>query len=81
MARNKDEGLKEFLISIRKSVSSGLTNVPTWLMQKAGKRITSRKRRGWRRAGLGKAYRKQVHARAKGWKSGYKKPKTGMKSR
>ncbi len=80
MARNKEEALKEFLISKRKSISAGLTNVPVWIMQKAGRRIYSNKaNRNWRRTDFGHQFRNQKET-DKTVKSGYKKPKTGLRS-
>lgn len=49
MARHKDEEFKDFTISERKKIGSGLTNAPVWLMQKAGKRLWSTKqKRTWK---------------------------------
>ena len=49
MARHKDEEFKDFIISERKKIGSGLTNAPVWLMQKAGKRLWSTKqKRTWK---------------------------------
>ncbi len=49
MARHKKEEFKEFMVSERKKIGSGLTNAPVWLMQKAGKRIWNNKqKRTWK---------------------------------
>jgi len=49
MARHKDEDFKDFMISERKKIGSGLTNAPVWLMQKAGKRLwTTKQKRTWK---------------------------------
>jgi hypothetical protein len=49
MARHKDEDFKDYMISSRKKVGSGLTNAPVWLMQKAGKRIwNTKQKRTWK---------------------------------
>ena len=66
MARNKSEELKEFLISERKQIGPGLTNVPVWIMQKSGKRIwNKRQNRHWRRTHLGKRFKKTQKAQGK----------------
>ena len=60
MSSNKEQDKKEFLISKRKSVSSGVTSVPVWILQKAGKRIWNPKqKRHWTMTDFGKEYRKQ----------------------
>ena len=73
MAKNKEEKFKEFIISKRKSLSSGLTNVPVWIMQKAGKRIYSGKsKRHWRNIDVGKEYTKVTNTiKSRGAKSGW----------
>ena len=49
MARHKDEDFKDFIISERKKIGSGLTNAPVWLMQKAGKRLwATKQKRTWK---------------------------------
>jgi hypothetical protein len=49
MARHKEKEFKDFMISERKKVGSGLTNAPVWLMQKAGKRIwNTKQKRTWK---------------------------------
>lgn len=82
MSRNKEAEFKDFLVAKRRSVSSGLTNVPVWIMQKAGKRIYSTKgKRGWRNIDMAKMFKKskrEEERAAKVFKSGYKKSKTGL---
>ncbi|MCX6802979.1 MAG: hypothetical protein NTY48_00210 [Candidatus Diapherotrites archaeon] len=57
MARHKSEEFKDFIISERKKVGSGLTNAPVWLMQKAGKRLWSTKqKRSWKTIDMKKKY-------------------------
>ncbi|MCD6434369.1 MAG: hypothetical protein J7L14_02050 [Candidatus Diapherotrites archaeon] len=59
MAKNKTKELKDFLISLRKKVGSGISTVPVWLIQKAGKRLTNPKqRRSWKQIDAGKKFRK-----------------------
>ncbi|MCX8158343.1 MAG: hypothetical protein N3D73_01615 [Candidatus Diapherotrites archaeon] len=71
MAKNKEASFKEFLISKRKSISPGLINVPVWIMQKAQKRIYSKKaKRHWRNIDIGKQYLKLKKAKRK-FKSGW----------
>jgi len=66
MARNKDESFKEFIISARKKIGPGLTNAPVWILQKAGKRIWNKKaKRHWRRADIGKLYKKSQRKQGK----------------
>jgi len=49
MARHKTEEFKDFMISERKKIGSGLTNAPVWLMQKAGKRLwATKQKRTWK---------------------------------
>ncbi len=49
MSKNKDQEFKDFQISERKKIGSGLTNAPVWLMQKAGKRLwNARQKRTWK---------------------------------
>jgi ribosomal protein L39E len=60
MSSNKDEELKQFLISARKKIGPGLTNAPVWVLQKAGRRIWNPKQhRNWRETSLGKEFRKR----------------------
>jgi hypothetical protein len=60
MGRNKEEKFKDFIISERKKIGSGLTNAPVWTMQKAEKRMwNSRQKRTWKNIDLGKRYEKQ----------------------
>jgi hypothetical protein len=59
MSSNKEQGLKDYLISQRKKIGPGLTNVPVWTIQKKGERIWNPKqKRTWKDVGFGKAYRK-----------------------
>jgi hypothetical protein len=49
MSSNKDKEFKDFQISERKKIGSGLTSAPVWLMQKAGKRLwNARQKRTWK---------------------------------
>ena len=58
MSSKKEKGLKDFLISIRKKSSSGISNAPIWVVQKKGERVWNPKaRRHWRSTTLGKDYR------------------------
>jgi len=77
MAKNKEEKFKEFIISKRKSVSPGMTNVPVWIMQKAGKRIYNTKsKRHWRNIDVGKEFTKVNNTmKSRGAKSGWDKKK------
>ena len=60
MARNKEKALKDFLISVRKRVSPGVTSAPVWVLQKAGKRIWNKSaKRHWRRTEFGLKFRKR----------------------
>jgi hypothetical protein len=62
MARHKTEEFKNFQISERKKIGSGLTNAPVWIMQKAGKRIwNSRQKRTWKTIDI--KYRFDQHKR------------------
>jgi hypothetical protein len=57
MAKNKTQEFKDFSISMRKKIGSGLTNAPVWLMQKAGKRIWGKKqKRTWKNIKMGKEF-------------------------
>ena len=59
MARNKESEFKEFLISQRRSIGPGFTNVPVWIIQKKGERIWNKKqKRTWKDIDLGKKFRK-----------------------
>ncbi len=65
MARNKEKALKDFLISIRKRVSPGVTSAPVWVLQKAGKRIWNKSaKRHWRRTEFGLKFRKMKKNKA-----------------
>ncbi|MFH1256303.1 MAG: hypothetical protein V1494_03335 [Candidatus Diapherotrites archaeon] len=79
MAHAKEKGLKDFLISIRDSVGSSVTNAPFWVMQKTRKRMyNKRQKRHWRDTDLGKLYRKKkAKSGPKDWKkkSGWKPKK------
>jgi len=62
MARHKEKEFKDFMISERKKIGSGLTNAPVWLMQKAGKRIWSTKqKRTWKNIDMKKRYTAAKH--------------------
>jgi len=69
MARHKEEDFKDFIISTRKKIGSGLTNAPVWLMQKAGKRIWNNKqKRTWKNIDMKMKYfaetkKQQKHTR------------------
>lgn len=66
MASNRDSEKKDFLIAARKKIGPGLTNAPVWIMQKAGKRIWNKKaKRHWKRADLGKLFKKSKRAEGK----------------
>jgi len=59
MARHKEKEMKDFMVSERKKIGSGLTNAPVWLMQKAGKRIWNpRQKRTWKNIDLGDRFLK-----------------------
>ena len=65
MARHKDKEFKDFMISERKKIGSGLTNAPVWLMQKAGKRLwATKQKRTWKNIDIKvkflKAKKKQI---------------------
>jgi hypothetical protein len=54
MSSNKDQEFKDFQVSERKKIGSGLTSAPVWLMQKAGKRLwNARQKRTWKNIGMG----------------------------
>ncbi len=60
MGSNKEKGLKDFLIAIRKKSSSGVSNAPIWVVQKKGERVWNPKsKRHWRSTTLGKDYEKR----------------------
>ena len=66
MSSNKEQEFKDFQISERKKIGSGLTNAPVWLMQKAGKRLwNARQKRDWKKIDLGKRYIKHTTKQAK----------------
>jgi len=66
MSRNKEQELKDFLISSRKKIGPGLTNAPVWVQQKAGKRIWNTKQnRHWRRTSLGDLFAKKQQEQGK----------------
>ncbi len=59
MGSNKEKGLKDFLIAIRKKSSSGVSNAPIWVVQKKGERVWNPKaKRHWRSTTLGRDYEK-----------------------
>ncbi|MEM4598213.1 MAG: hypothetical protein QW400_00795 [Candidatus Diapherotrites archaeon] len=59
MASNKEKEFKDFVISKRKSIRSGIGSAPVWIFQKANKRIFSPKqKRSWKICDFGKKYRK-----------------------
>lgn len=59
MTSNKDAEFKNFIISKRKSISSGIGSAPVWIFQKANKRIwTPKQKRHWKICDFGKAYKK-----------------------
>ncbi len=59
MASSRDKDKKDFLISMRKKVASGLTAAPVWVMQKANKRIWNPKgKRHWTQTDFGDQFRK-----------------------
>ncbi len=67
MSRNRDKEFKDFQISERKKIGSGLTSAPVWLMQKAGERLwNARQKRTWKNIDLGK--RQKRHKRKQGKK-------------
>ncbi|MCR4335914.1 MAG: hypothetical protein NUV57_05255 [archaeon] len=74
----KTEEEKEFLISARKEIGSGLTNAPVWILQKAGKRIYNKRgNRHWRQTDLGNLFKKKQ--REQGKVKNIKKTKSGKK--
>ncbi len=66
MSRNKDKEFKDFQISERKKIGSGLTSAPVWLMQKAGERLwNSRQKRTWKNIDLGDRFKEHERKQAK----------------
>jgi len=66
MARHKTEEFKDFQISERKKIGSGLTNAPVWTMQKAGKRIwNARQKRTWKNIDIKTRFDKHERKEAK----------------
>lgn len=66
MSANKSKEFKDFQISERKKIGSGLTSAPVWLMQKAGKRLwNARQKKTWKNIGLGGRYDKFTRKQAK----------------
>ena len=82
MARHKEKEMKDFMISERKKIGSGLTNAPVWLMQKAGKRIWNpRQKRTWKTIDLGDRFLKHQQKQGpKNIRSGDHKVKGKKKS-
>lgn len=72
MARHKEEKFKEFMVSERKKIGSGLTNAPVWIMQKAGKRIWNNKqKRTWKNIDMkDKYFKNEQKQRKRAKKSG-----------
>ncbi len=65
MSSNKDQDFKDFQISERKKIGSGLTSAPVWLMQKAGERLwNARQKRTWKNIEIGDRHKK--HKRKQG---------------
>ncbi len=66
MGSNKEKEFKDFQISERKKIGSGLTNAPVWIMQKAGKRIwNARQKRTWKNIDLKDRFEKHKRRQAK----------------
>jgi hypothetical protein len=66
MAKHKEKEFKEFQISERKKIGSGLTNAPVWVMQKAGKRIwNARQKRTLKKIDIKERYEKHEKKQAK----------------
>lgn len=66
MSSNKEKEFKDFQVSERKKIGSGLTSAPVWLMQKAGKRLwNSRQKRTWTNIGMGARYKEHKRKQAK----------------
>jgi ribosomal protein L39E len=71
MSSNKTKEFKQFLISTRKRVTSGLTNAPVFAMQKKRSRIYNTKgRRNWRQIDMMDMFKKSTKKtkRNKGFK-------------
>jgi len=80
MARNKEQGLKDFLITKRKQIKASVSSSPVWVIQKAGKRFWNKKgKRTWKDIELGHLYRKKVHKAKRIIKSGKKPSKKNRK--
>jgi hypothetical protein len=66
MSSNKEKEFKDFQISERKKIGSGLTSAPVWLMQKAGKRLwNSRQKRTWTNIGMGDRFKEHQRKQAR----------------
>lgn len=66
MSSNKDQEFKDFQISERKKIGSGLTSAPVWLMQKAGKRLwNARQKRTWKNIEMKDKFEKAKTKQAK----------------
>lgn len=66
MSKNKDQEFKDFQISERKKIGSGLTSAPVWLMQKAGKRLwNARQKRTWKNIEIKDKFKKHTTKQAK----------------
>lgn len=60
MSSTKDKEFKDFIISEKKKIGTGLSSTPVWVMQKAGKRVSGRRQaRGWKENDFGERYRKR----------------------
>ncbi len=61
MSTHKDRKFKKFAITTRKRITPGITNAPTFAMQKKRARIYNVKgKRHWRSVNLGKLFKKKV---------------------
>ena len=70
MASRRDKDFKDYQISERKKIGSGLTNAPVWLMQKAGKRLwNARQKRTWKNIDLRGRFEEHKTKQAKPGKS------------
>lgn len=59
MSSHKKKEMKDFIISTRKRITPGITNAPTFAMQKKRKRIYNTKgKRHWRGVDMGKMFTK-----------------------
>ena len=66
MSKNKEKEFKDFQISERKKIGSGLTSAPVWLMQKAGKRLwNARQKRTWKNIEIKDKFEKHKSKQAK----------------